>query len=182
MLQPVAEKQYWHRKVGSDTYKQWQKIVVMDEAGRTSADIAKKLGLKDAGSINNIRWLAKKNGWYDASGEPVDMEFELAREIDGKIVRNVSAILDGQMTNWQTHEMTLAAAKGRGMFKNHDKVEGMANAPSVVAIQVVMPPISAGQQQMEIPDGMVGGLPAYIEGEVSGQPALGTGTGTDTGE
>lgn len=160
------EQQYWFRTRESKTFKTFQKIVVMREAGRPDADIAKRLNTT-APSVSQTMWIAKKNGWLDADGEEVDVEAELAINIDRKIVRNISASLDGEMTNWQTHEMTMQAAKGRGMFKNHEVSKGEGGQQlQVVAIQVVMPPIGAGDQMPEIREDQMGGVPAYVDGEV----------------
>lgn len=159
-------KQWWYRPADSKARKIAEKIVVMREAGRSDADIAKKLKTTE-GSVRQYIYLARKNGWLGDDDEPVDLELELALTTDRKVVRNISASLDGQMTNWQTHEMTIAAAKGRGIFKNHETgKQDQGPAMQVVAIQVVMPPVGAGDQQRQITDGEMGGVPAYIEGDV----------------
>jgi len=157
-------KQSWYRSDDSKARKTADKIIVMRTAGRSDAEIAKKLHMAEA-TIRQYVWLAKKNGWLDDEGEIINVEAELAHSIDAKVVRNISASLDGQMTNWQTHEMTIAAAKGRGMFKNHEKNEG-AVVMAPVAIQIVMPALSEGQQRVAIPEEMVGGTPAFVDGEV----------------
>jgi hypothetical protein len=138
----------------------------MRTAGTPAHVIAKKLGRTEA-TIRQIVYLARKNGWFDGDDEPVDLEAELAVNVDRKVVRNINSALDGNMTNWQTHEMTVAAAKGRGIFKNHEvsKQDG-ASPLSVVAIQVVMPPLAAGDQMPAITDDQMGGMPAYVEGDV----------------
>lgn len=167
-----AHKQSWYRPADSKARKLVDKIVVHRAAGRSDAEIAKLLKTTEQ-SIRQYVYLGKKNGWLDGEGEPVDVEAELAHNIDAKIVRNISASLDGQMTNWQTHEMTIAAAKGRGMFKNHEKNEGsVVMAP--VAIQIVMPPLAENQQRMDIPENMLGGTPAFVDGEVVSDAQLGS--------
>lgn len=159
-----AKQQSWYRAPDSKLRPKAEKIAVMRAAGHPVAEIAKRLKTTEA-NVRFIEYIARKNGWYDEDDEPVDVEAELAMNIDRKVVRNISASLDGQMTNWQTHEMTIAAAKGRGMFKSHDKVEGGQAAMTVVAIRVDMPAIGAGDQN--IIEANVGGIPAYIEGEVA---------------
>ena len=139
--------------------------MVMRAAGRDAAYIAKKIGTTE-GTVRQLVFLARKNGWLDENDEPIDLETELALSVDRKVVRNIDASLDGQMTNWQTHEMTIAAAKGRGIFKTHEKTESQSQSLSVVAIRVEMPPVGAGDQQ--ILEQNVGGVPAYIEGDVLG--------------
>jgi len=148
----------------------------MRAAGRTSHEIAKKLGRTEA-AIRQLVYVGRMNGWLDDQDEPVDVEAELAINVDRKVVRNINHALDGGMTNYQTHEMTLAAAKGRGIFKTHEVTKQDGQAPlSVVAIQVVMPSVGAGDQMPDITEDQMGGVPAYIEGEVDGdldtRPAL----------
>ncbi len=161
------KKQWWHRPSDSKARKKAEKIAVMRAAGHKSDVIAKRLHTTE-GTVRQIMFIARKNGWLDDNDEPVDLEAELAFEVDRKIVRNVSASLDGQMTNWQTHEMTIAAAKGRGVFKTHEvnKNEGVQSMP-LVAIQVVMPPVGAGDQLPDIKEDQMGGVPAYFsEGDI----------------
>lgn len=163
---PPAARQWWYRPADSKARKIVEKIVVMREAGRTSAEIAKLLKTTK-GSVDQYMYIARKNGWLDAEDEPVDIELELALNVDRKIVRNIDSSLDGNMTNWQTHEMTIAAAKGRGIFKNHEvaKNDGASGQLPVVAIQVVMPPLGAGDQLPQVDESQMGGVPAFIEGE-----------------
>jgi transposase len=158
-------KQWWFRKPDSKARKIAEKIAVLDAAGHDDKTIAKKLKTTN-GTIHQYRYLARKNGWWDSEDQPIDLEVELALDVERKVVRNISASLDGQMTNWQTHEMTIAAAKGRGIFKNHEKSEGSQAVMQAVAIQVVMPAIGAGDQMPEIADAMWGGVAAFEEGEV----------------
>lgn len=157
------EQQHWYRSPDSKLRAQSTKIAVMRAAGRPTADIAKRMKTSDA-NVRFVEYIARKNGWYDEDDEPVDLEAELANNIDRKIVRNISASLDGQMTNWQTHEMTVKAASGRGFFKNHDKVEGQIQQLQVVAIRVEMPTMGAEQQLVN--EDNIGGVPAYLEADV----------------
>ena len=159
--------QWWYRPPDSKARKLAEKIVVMREAGHEDKAIAKRMKTTE-GSVRQYVYIARKNGWLNADDEPVDLEAELALNIDRKVVRNIGATLDGQMTNWQTHEMTIAAAKGRGVFKNHDVVKGDGgNMAPIVAIQVIMPPVGEGDQG--VVEGSVGGVPAYVEGEINGE-------------
>ena len=157
------EQQSWFRRPDSKLRKQAEKIAVMRAAGHKGPAIAKRMDTSE-GNVRFVEWVARKNGWYDEDDQPVDIEAELAFSVDRKVVRNIDASLDGQMTNWQTHEMTIAAAKGRGIFKA-EKDNGQSMQLPIVAIQVVMPPIGAGDQ-LVIDEGSIGGTPAYIEAEV----------------
>jgi len=160
---PLPARPYWYRQPDSKSRKLCEKIVVMRAAGRDDAYIAKKLDTTEQ-TVRQYVYLGHKNGWLDNDGEPVDLEAELALDIDRKTVRNIGHSLDGGMTNWQTHEMTLAAAKGRGIFKNHEKSDGsVSQSLPVVAIQVIMPPVGAGDQV--VVEANVGGVPAFVEGE-----------------
>ena len=156
------EQQAWYRKPDSKLRPQSAKIAVMRAAGHPIAEISKRLKTTDP-NVRFIEYIARKNGWYDADDNPVDVEAELAFDIDRKIVRNISASLDGQMTNWQTHEMTIKAASGRGIFKSGEKTSEVPQM-SVVAIQVIMPPIGVVDQQ--IVEANTGGVPAYVEGDI----------------
>ena len=161
-------RQWWYRPHDSKARKLVEKIVVLDVAGWKNADIAKKLHTTPA-TISQYRYIGKKNGWMriDESGEPeiVDIEAELAMNVDRKIVRNIDASLDGHMTNWQTHEMTMAAAKGRGIFKDAAAKAALSIGElPIVAIQVIMPTIGVLDQRID--ETNVGGVPAYAEAEI----------------
>lgn len=161
IISPEPKKQWWYREPDSKTRKLAEKVVVMRAAGRQDAEIAKRLKTT-APTIRQAVYVARKNGWLDDNDEPVDLEVELAMDVDRKVVRNVSASLDGQMTNWQTHEMTIAAAKGRGIFKA-DAGKAVDASMPMVAIQVIMPPVGADDQRVR--EDEMGGVPAYIEAE-----------------
>ncbi len=164
--QVEAKKQWWFREPDSKSRKFADKIFVMRAAGRDAAYIAKKLDTTE-GTVRQTVYIARKNGWVDDADETVDLEVELALDIDRKVVRNISASLDGQMTNWQTHEMTIAAAKGRGHFKNHEVSKNDGPPPmSVVAIQVIMPSVGAADQRPEVLEDQMGGVPAYLDCDV----------------
>ncbi len=164
----VPKKQWWYAPPDSKVRKHFEKILVMETAGHEDKAIAKRLKTT-VGSIRQYRYMAKKNGWVSGDGELVDLETELAMNIDRKIVRNVSASLDGQMTNWQTHEMTIAAAKGRGHFKTHEVSKNDGAAMQMIGVKIIMPPLGAGDQRVEISDSTCGGTPAYVEGEIDVQ-------------
>lgn len=166
--EPDPKKEWWYRPADSKVRKMVNKIIVLDAAGHDDKTIAKKLNTTP-GNVSQVRYLGRKNGWIRMGDEGeevvVDVEAELAMTIDRKVVRNISASLDGQMTNHQTHEMTIAAAKGRGIFKNGEgKAAGEGNTLPMVAIQVIMPTIGLADQN--VVDVSVGGTPAYVEGEV----------------
>lgn len=158
------KRQSWYRPADSKARKLVDKILVMRAAGRNDEEIAKKLKTT-APTVRQYIYIGKRNGWIDDDGELIDLEAELAVNIDRKIVRNISASLDGQMTNWQTHEMTLAAAKGRGHFKGEKAISDLGAATmNVVQIQIINPTVGAADQV--VVEENVGGVPAYIDAEV----------------
>lgn len=167
IIQEEPAKQWWYRKPDSKARKLAEKIAVADAAGLPDKEIAKKLKTTE-GTIKVTRYLAKKNGWWDSEDEPIDLDTEMALSAERKAVRNLNAGLDGKMTNWQTHELTMATLKGRGLLRNHEAAKSDQGASvGMIGIQIIMPPMGAGDQKVEIPDTMVGGVPAFIDGEVS---------------
>ena len=163
VLHEDPTKQWWFRSPTAPARKTADKIFTLRAAGRRGPFIAKKLGLTEH-NVRQIVHIARKNGWVDELDEPVDLQDELELGVDRKLVRNLNAVLDGQMTNWQTHEVTIAGLKGRGMFKTHEPAKAEeANVMTAVAIKIVMPPVGAEDQQVE--DEQFEGLPSYIEGE-----------------
>lgn len=163
-IPPAETRPGWYRPPDSKARKWFEKIAIMRAAGHHDDAIAKRLDTT-VQSVRQYVYLAKKNGWTDDDGEPIDLEAELALNIDRKIVRNIGQSLDGYLLPQQTHEMTIAGAKGRGIFKNHEKVEGDGSQVlPVVAIQVVMPPI--GTRDQIVDEQAMGGTPAYLDAEV----------------
>ena len=163
------EKQPWYRPADSKMRPKAIQIVAWRAAGHDDKAIAKKLNTTET-TIRNCLYIARKNGWLAEGDVPVDtdIEDELAVSIDRKIVRNISASLDGQMTNYQTHEMTIAAAKGRGIFTERSKTDTTIQATGLVQIQVVkVAGVDVQEQMKAIPADQMGGVAAYLEGEVA---------------
>ena len=158
-----VKQEYWYRPPDSKARKLFNKIAVLREAGHEDEAIAKRIGTTPQ-SVRQYVYLAKKNGWADNDGEPIDLEAEMALNVDRKLVRNLNNALDGGMTNWQTHEVTLELAKRRKVVSDVQDGAGSQALPGVVAIQVVMPALGAEQQV--VVEGNVGGVPAFLEAEV----------------
>ncbi len=163
MVVKDVKQEYWYRPPDSKARKLFEKIAVLRAAGHDDEAIAKKLHTTPQ-SVRQYVYLAKKNGWADNEGEPVDLEAEMALNVDRKLVRNLNNALDGGMTNWQTHEVTLELAKRRKVVTDVQDAAGQQALPGVVAIQVVMPPLGVADQV--IIEKNVGGVPAFQEGEV----------------
>src|SRR5688572_24178669 len=77
------KKQWWWRPKDSKTRALAAKINVMRAAGRKDADIAKRLKTTEA-SVCQARYIARKNGWWDKDDEVVELEVELAMNVDRK--------------------------------------------------------------------------------------------------
>jgi hypothetical protein len=170
-----AEQQSWYRKPDSPLREQAKKISIMRAGGAEPDAIAKKLRTTTK-NVRHVMYIARKNGWLDENDEPVDVEAEMSFDIDRKVVRNMSAALDGRMTNWQTHEMTMALVKRRVKDVN---AEAASQAPTigVVAIRIDMPAL--GQQDQRIVEANIGGKPAYVDAEVVDDTAVTRNDGTE---
>ena len=159
--QEDPKQQWWYRTPDSKARPKFDKVMVMRAAGRDDKFIAKKLGTT-VGTIYQIVYLGRRNGWCDDNDEPIDLEADMALTVDRKVVRNINASLDGQMTNWQTHEMTLELMKRRKVVNNVEEGAQSQQLP-IVAIQVIMPPV--GERDQHVAEGSIGGTPAYVDGE-----------------
>ena len=133
-------------------------MLAMRAMGASNDDIAKELGLAER-TLRQYLYLAGRNGWLRTADPAEELEFALSH----KVVRNVSAILDGEVATAQQHDMTIEMAKGIGLFKTHTTVksEGVASSMTL-AVKIEMP---VGVVP-EVSTDHMGGAPAYIEGEV----------------
>ena len=137
------------------------KAFEMREQGLANAEIAKQLGYTHANSISNLLYLAGKNRWFLTP----DIEDHLTFVTVHKIVKNVDKQLDGKDLTPQQQEMTIAAARGRGLFKNYEatKHEG---PPASLVLGVKIEVVSNEKTAKELPAGGASGTPNYIEGQV----------------
>jgi len=146
-----------------------------------NADIAKELGYKNAHVVCQLLSDAGRKGWFNTA----DIEEHLTYVTSHKIVKNVDADLDDGSLLPGQREMTIAAAKGRGLFKSYEGGRNEATAPPMilgVKIEVVnqenvahkeqLPPVKPVQRISE-----ESGTPMYTEGEVvaTQSPELGRG-------
>jgi DNA-binding CsgD family transcriptional regulator len=153
---PVRER--WKLPADSVVREKASQIVAMKIQGLSTAEIAVELGLTPH-SVRQYLYLAGKNGWLLTSDPNDQLEYSLAH----KIVRNVSASLDGAVLNTQQHETTIAAARGIGLFKQHEVIKGDVGT-SLTALSIKIE--SSGPAQATRED-TIAGTPAYaIEGEV----------------
>lgn len=160
-------KPRWQRPADSKVRQRVKRVLALKLAGWTHAEIAKKFKVKE-GTIGTWLRLASRNGWLSPEGEFLDPAEELAYVTAHKIVRNVNKALDGEDLTKQQHEMTIEAAKGVGMFKQHQAIKNDGPAlPTMVAVRIEFPPGIDPSAPPQLPEGgIAGGAPAYIEAEV----------------
>lgn len=156
----------------SKVRKKAAQIVALKIAGRDNDEIAKLVHLSPR-TLKQYMYIAGQNGWLTTADPDDDLEFRLKH----KIVRNVEGVLDGTLVpNPSQQEMTIAAAKGTGLFKQHDaNAKGaMTLPPMAIQVNVIGGPAMLGQrtnshQLDQFPEGSVGGCPAYVEGQAIGE-------------
>jgi hypothetical protein len=104
------------------------KIMQLREEGLSREDIAKQLGYH-ANSVSRILNMAGKRGWLTTP----DIEDHLNFITSHKIVRNIDKALDKKEgLSLLQQEMTIAAAKGRGLFKVHETGKGLVAPQSLI--------------------------------------------------
>ena len=113
---------------------------------------------------------ANKHGWLKRELLGVEDQIELS--LPEQIVGNVAAVLserNGTELTPAAREMTIAAAKGFGIFKNHEavKVDGVIGVGFALKVQVELPKGIGTSSPIQIRPGSVGGTPA-IEAEIIG--------------
>lgn len=134
--------------------------------GLTHPEVAKRLGIS-TDAVGRYLYLAGKEGWFTTP----DIEDHLTYVTSHKIVKNVDQQLAGDDLTPQQQEMTIAAAKGRGLFKVHESGKGEGPQQSLVLgvkIEVVQPGQHASTVQQtgvrQLSD--ESGVPAYQEGQL----------------
>jgi transposase len=115
---------------------------------------------------------ANKHGWLKRELLGVEDQIELS--LPEQIVGNVAAVLSERDGTTLTltpaaREMTIAAAKGFGIFKNHEavKVDGVIGVGFALKVQVELPQGISTLSPIQIRPGSVGGTPA-IDAEIMG--------------
>jgi len=142
-----------------------REIVKLKAQGLTHAEIAELLGLSTR-YVKNLVYLAGQHGWLKTE----DVEDHLTYITAHKIVRNVDAALDGVVLGEGQQEMTIAAAKGRGFFKQHEAAS-IENTPQSMVLGVkieLVQPVMQGTTQLQLPapTGAMGGTPSYVDAEL----------------
>ena len=131
--------------------------------GVSYEEIAKAIGYKNAHGVADLLYDAGKKGWLAATP---DVDAHLTYITAHKIVRNVDKQLDGEDLTEQQHKMTIAAARGRGLFKQYE--EGKAETSQGQMLLAVKVEIVGEKTDIKsLPAENVGGRPAYLEGQVA---------------
>jgi predicted transcriptional regulator len=132
--------------------------LAMRALGMTDKEIADHMQIS-INSLHQYMWVAGKRGYLSQTHPDTRMKYE----VPDKIVRNVVEMLDHPNIDVRK-EMTLEAAKGTGLFRQHQaiKQEGVA-AMSAIQVQVIMP---QGVEQPVV-DGSIGGVEADYTDDTS---------------
>ncbi len=157
---PPATRRSTKPPKDSKTYKVAAAYFGLRAQGMKLAEISETLGIPK----QTIQTYVKRSisaGWFTYK-ESMDVEDQIEYSIPDKVVRNVNEFLDAR-----DKDMTVEAAKGLGIFKQHQavKVDGAVNVGMALSVRVEMPPLKDGQSPIAILPGSVGGTPA-LEGEV----------------
>ena len=134
-------------------YKVVTAALALRAQGLASDEIAEHLGMK-AATIRQYLYRANKRGWINIHSfvDPHDqIDFVLA----SKTVRNVDELLDKR-----DKDVTIEAAKGFGLFKQHQVVknDGPANVGLALSVKVEMPPAILGAATLpQLPATTLGG-------------------------
>ena len=148
----------------SRVYKVAMAYVALKAQGKKLSEIAEILNLpKDTVSTYVKR--AHQRGWVNRNSF-IDPEDQLDVVLKSDTIRNVAQFLNDEDKSVRK-EVTLEAAKGLGIFKNHQaiKTEGQQNIGFALKVDVVMPQAPVSSSPVVIRPGSVGGQPA-IEGEL----------------
>lgn len=162
-----------HLKPPKDTkvYKIAMAYVGLKAQGLKLQEISDTIGVpKD--TITTYVKRANKHGWLKRELLGVEDQIELS--LPEQIVGNVAAVLSERDGTTLTltpaaREMTIAAAKGFGIFKNHEavKVDGVIGVGFALKVQVELPQGISTLSPIQIRPGSVGGTPA-IDAEIMG--------------
>ena len=129
--------------------------------GASNEDIAKELGYTNVHSVSDLLYYAGKHGWFITP----DVDAHLTYVTTHKIVKNIDTQLDGADLTEQQMAMTIAAARGRGLFKRHDAENtAKTETPALVGVKIE---IINRDQAGPIREGTIGGTPNYLEGETA---------------
>ena len=160
---PVPKKPFWDVGKDSVIYERAMKVLAMRMAGIGDKDIADTMGLSMQ-TIWNYCYIAGKNEWVPEFGNAKDqIEFRILP----KVVRNLEAALDDNTRHVTSglkvkDQVALQIAEGT-VFKKFEQADAsQAPISNIIAIRIEQ----VGGGTTEVREGNIGGVPAYVEGEV----------------
>lgn len=160
-------KPVWKLARNSVVRKKALLIVAMKAEGLTHAQIGEKLNIS-TGSVSQYLYRANQAGLLrdKKTGESllIDPKDRIDIDIGQRVVRNLTEMLNSDDDEIRK-EVTLEVAKGT-LFKHYDK-DKAAPMPSMNVLQVKIEMPETGGSVIR--DGSIGGVPAYVEGEVVGE-------------
>lgn len=157
------KKPFWDVGKGSKQYEQCMKVLALKVTGMSAADIGEAMGISKQ-SVHNLTYMAGKNDWLK--------EFANAREqieyrIMPKVMRVIEEGLDDtnrHSTSGQTVAQQIALdVAGGTVFKQFEQVGTQAPPQTMIGVKIQIVPGTS----MEMREGSGGGVPAYVEGDVT---------------
>lgn len=152
----------------SKIYKMAVASMALRYQGVKWTEISEQLGVAQSALEQYIK-IARKRGWL-ADVQFVDPDDAIEYTIKDRVVNNLRTVLDertedGALTS-RAVDVTVEAAKGVGMFKQHQamKVDSTQQIGVALKVQVIDAP---QQAPIQIREGSIGGTPA-IEAEIVG--------------
>jgi hypothetical protein len=150
----------------SKVYKMAIAAMALRYQGVKWPEISEQLGLQ-RNTLETYVKLSRKKGWL-ADVQFVDPDDALEFTIKDRVISNLRTVLDertddGALTG-RAVDVTVEAAKGTGMFKQHQavKVDNTSTIGVALRVQVEHAPMGTA---IQIRDGSIGGTPAIV-GEV----------------
>mgnify|MGYP001607460514 FL=1 len=141
-------------------------IIALRLEGLSDEQIGKKVDLATR-AVRQYVYHGTKMGWVTFDDPEEDLEYRLKH----KIIRNVEGTLDGTLLpSAAMQEMTIAAAKGTGLFKTNEQKAGIVVPQMAIQVNIVGAPGTAQAitGQMARADAF-GGTPAYLDAAIEEQ-------------
>jgi len=137
----------------SIVYKTCIAVIALRAQGVSADDIAATVGYSKE-TIRTYLKRAHARGWLNINSLP-DVEDKIDIVLKDKVVRNVNEFLDER-----DKDVTVEAAKGFGIFKQHQVIKGDQNLSVGMSlrVQVEMPPTPHGGSPIIIRPGTAGGV------------------------
>jgi DNA-binding MarR family transcriptional regulator len=157
VVAPVKKPRRKKPKAPKDSaiYKVAMATIALRSQGLRGQEIADQLGYTQ-NTIRTYLQRAHDKGWVNFDTLP-DEESRIDVALKTKTLRNVNEFLDARDS-----DMTLEAAKGLGLFKQHQVVKGDVG-PALnltLGVKVELPPSAPANSLIQIRPGTVAGTPA----------------------